>query len=302
MGLALLASLAAGGERTLEALRAEVASHPASAGARWNLASACEKAGAKADAQRAYWTAYLLAARTSPLRTKAREALFRLDKGWKTVFDLGKELGADWRKQTASIRGGASPEAAQLLDLWARVVPVVDEPWRSTKDPLAAFTKLTIEGKGKKLMGKGGVALLDMPPRQRKDLQGKTIVVEAIEVTIEGQTLANEPELEVTAQIAAGDVPWGKPGEDPKAPVWVHARRVGSRSDAAAPIHFWLRYYPPKGIGVGVPLADPRMRGSGKPLKLDRPLTASVRLESLLPRNRIQIAAIALTLYVRPTR
>lgn len=34
----------------------------------------------------------------------------------------------------------------------------------------------------------------------------------------------------------------------------------------------------------------------------DKPLTASARLESLLPKNRIQIAALALTLYVRVTR
>lgn len=300
--LALLASLAVAGQTPVDRLRAAVAAKPASAELRWQLAQALTKAGLKRDAQRACWAAYLLADKKQPLRSQAREALLRLDKRWQALFDLEKQQAAGWKKLARELRTDGGPTPEQIAALWSRVALVIDEEWNSTRDPLADFSKLIFQWKGNKLLGKGGVPLLDMPARQRNGFAGRTVVVEALEITIEGNTYSKEPELEVTAQVGTGEVKWGKPGEDPKAPVWVHARRLGSWNDPMQPIKFWLRYYPAKGIGVGAPLVDPRMRGSGHPIKLDKPLTASVRLESLLPKNRIQITTVTLTLYLRATR
>ncbi len=302
LSLALLAPAAAAGEKALDDLRAAVAAQPASAQAQWNLAVACEKAGATDEAQRAYWAACLLADEKDPLHSRAREALLRLSPRWQAVFDLEKELAADWAKQTEKLRAKGDPLLADLAALWSRRALVVDEEWCSTRDPLADFTKVVIEWKGKKVLGKEGVPILELPAKEQKELAARGVVVEAIELQIDGRALSEDPELEVAAQVAAGDIAWPAGDKDPAAPVWLRASRLGSRSKPMEPLRLWLRYYPPKGIGLATPMADPRMRGGNKPLKLGRPLAASVRLESLLPRNKLEVTNVALTLYLRPSQ
>jgi len=291
--------LAAGGEKTLEELRTAVAKQPASAHVRLSLGAACEKAGAKEEAQRAYWAAYLLAGEGDAARSRAREALLRLDRRWKEALDLEKDVEAQWKKAARKLKAKDAPALRDLGALWSRLPLVVEEPWRSTRDPLADFTRQVFAWKVKTVLGKDGAPVLELPAKERKDFPGRTAVVEALEVTIEGTTYSDEPELEVRAQVTAGKAAWWKPGEKVKAPVWVRARRVGSTNEAREPIKLWLRYYPPKGIGVALPLGDPRMRGASEPIKLGEPLTASVRLESLLPRNKIEVTNVTLTLYLR---
>ena len=301
IGLLLFASAASAGEKPLEELRAAAAAQPASAEARLALAAACEKAGAKEEAQSAYWAAYAIADEKDAARSQARDALLRLDKSWKALLDLEKELRGDWQKLAEPLKAKSGQAAADLAALWARTGPVADEEWCSTRDPLARFAKLTIEWKGNKTLGKEGVAALELPTKTRDDFAGRTVAVEAMEVEVTGRTLAERPEIELAAQVGVGEVVWGKPAEDPKAPVWLRASRLGGDHKAMEPVKLWLRYYPPKGIGLGLPLADPRMRGANGPLKLDKPLAASVRLESPLPRNKLEVTNVVLTLYLRPS-
>jgi len=298
LSLALL-SVAAAGEKTLDDLRAAVAAQPASAQARLDLAAACEKAGAADEAQRAYWAALLLADEKDPLHSRAREGLLRLSPRWQALFDLEKELAADWAKQTEKLRAKGDPLLADLAALWSRRALVVDEEWCSTRDPLADLTKVVIAWKGKKVLGKEGVPVLELPVKEQKELPAKAVAVEAIEIEVEGRCLSEDPELEVAAQIAVGDIAWAPGDKDPAAPVWLRASRLGAKSKPMEPLKLWLRYYPQKGIGLGLPLVDPRMRGASKPLTLDRPLAASVRLESLLPRNKLEVSNVTLTLYLR---
>ena len=294
---ACFASAARGGE--IDALRKAIDAQPGSLAARQELAAACEKAGDRLGAQRAWWAACQLAEADAAARSKAREALLRLDKGWKAVLDLDGELQADWKKLSAELAKKGDPALDRMAALWRRTPLVVDEEWCSARNPLDAFTKVTFEWKGSKTLGKDGLSVLEVPQKERKEFAGRTVVVEALEIAIEGSTHSKEPELEITVQVGTGKLTWGKVADDPKAPVWVLARRVGSRDEAMQPIRFWLRYYPPKGIGVGIPLCDPRMRGSGKPIKVTDTLAAALRLESLLPRNKIEVSAFTLTLYVR---
>jgi hypothetical protein len=270
--------------------------------ARSELAAAREKAGAKEEAQSARWAAYLAADEQAPARGQARDDLLRLDKGWKALFDLETQLQGDWPKVAEAIRAKGGPLAGDLAALWSRAVAVVDEEWCSTRDPLADLTRAAIEWKGSHVLGKDGAPLVDLPPTTQENFLSKAAVVEALEIRIEGRTSAERPELDVSAQVGPGSVAWGKAGEEPKAPVWVLVRRLGSEAKAGEAIRFWVRYYPPKGIGVGTPLVDPRMRGASNELTLDKPLAASIRLESRLPRNQIEVTSVTLTLYLRPTK
>jgi hypothetical protein len=299
---ALLASVSFGGEKSLDDLRAAVAAKPGSAEARAELAAACEKAGATAEAQRAWWAAYLAANEKAPLRGQAREALLRLDKGWKTLLDLEKETQADWPKLTDTIRAKGGTLAGDIAALWSRSALVVDEEWCSTRDPLADLTRVAFEWKGSHALGKDGAPLIDLSPVTRESVGAKAASVEALELRIDGRTSAERPELDLAAQVAPGSVAWGKAGEEPKAPVWVVVRRLGSEAKAGDAFRFWVRYYPPKGIGIGTPLVDPRMRGANAELALDKPLAASVRLESLLPRNKMEVSSVTLTLFLRSAK
>lgn len=292
-----LASLAVAGEAA--APRDAVDADPGSLAARLELAAAREKAGDRLGAQRAWWAACQLAEKDDAARTRARDALVRLDKEWKAVIDLGTETQGQWRKLAGGLAKKGDPAVDALLSVWARAPLVVDEEWCSTRNPLDAHTKVAYAWKGAKVLSKDEITVLELPQKERTEFAGRTLVVEAIELTIQGRTYSKEPELEVTIQVGSGKLAWGKITEDPKAPVWVLARRIGSRDEAMRPIRLWLRYYPPKGIGVGTPLCDPRMRGSGKPVKVDAALAATLRIESLLPRNKIEVNDFALVLYVR---
>lgn len=283
----------------LEALREAIEREPGSLEARRKLAAACQEAGDRLGAQRAWWAAWLLAEDAAAARSRARAALVALDRHWQAVFDRAAERQGDWAKLAERLANKGDPDLDRMVALCRRRAPVVDEPWCSPRGPLDAFRKLTLAWKGTKVLGKGGVSVLEVPQKEAKGLAGQTIVVEALELTVEGRTHSKEPELEVTAQVGTGTLTWGKATEAPKAPVWVRARRLGSRDDAMQPIRFWLRYYPPKGIGVGTPLCDPRMLGRGKAFEVRDALAAALRLESLLPRNKIEITRITLTLYVR---
>jgi len=283
----------------LDGLRKAVDAQPGSLAARQKLAAACEKAGDKLAAQRGWWAVYQLAEADPAARSKAREALLRLDKSWQAVLDLDAELQADWKTLSAELARKGDPALDRMVALWRRTPLVIEEEWCSTRSPLDAFTKVTLEWKGKKLLGQGGVSVLEVPQRESKGLAGQTLVVEALELTVEGRTYSKEPELEVTVQVGTGKLAWGKIADDPKAPVWVRARRLGSRDHPMQPIRFWLRYYPPKGIGIGLPLCDPRMQGGEKPIAVGDGIAAALRIESLLPRNRIEVHAFTLTLHVR---
>ena len=297
----LLAACLASAARaeSLDDLRKAADAQPGSLAAHQKLAAACEKAGHRLGAQRAWWAACQLAETDPASRSKAREALLRLDKSWQAVLDLDAELQADWKKLSADLARKGDPALDRMAALWRRTPLVVDEQWCSTRNPLDAFTRVTLAWKGKKLLGQGGESVLLVPQRESKGLAGRTLVVEALELTIEGRTYSKDPELEVSVQVGTGKLAWGEATEDPKAPVWVLARRVGSRAEAMQPIRFWFRYYPPRGIGVGLPLCDPRMRGSSKPISVADTLAAALRLESLLPRNKIELTTFTLTLFVR---
>ncbi|NQT87106.1 hypothetical protein HQ560_10095 [bacterium] len=275
---------------------------PGSAAARWQLASALEKEGRAGPAQDAYWAAYLTAPVGDAMQSRAREALLRLDARWQALFDVEKERGAEWAKLEKSLKPKAGITAGQLVALWRRAPIMKEEPWASTRDPLADLEKVVIGWQGGKTRGKGGVACLDMPVRQRAELAGKTVVVEAIEVLVEGDAASADAEVEVTAQVGAGAVTWGKPGEDPKSPVWVNVRRLGRKGEAGEPAALWARYYPARALGIGTPLVDGRMRGAAGELKLAKPLAASVRVESLAPQSHIRIKRVGLTLYLREIR
>jgi hypothetical protein len=151
------------------------------------------------------------------------------------------------------------------------------------------------------MLGKNGVPVLELPAKERKGLPARAVVVEALEFEVEGRTLAEGPELDVAVQVAAGEITWPAREQVPRAPVWLRASRLGAESKPMAPLRLWLRYYPQKGIGLGLPLADPRMRGGARPLELGHPLAASVRPRSALPRNRVEVTKVTLTLYLRPS-
>jgi len=287
------------GETAVDRAREAAAASPESIEARWALALEAEKAGLKGEAQTAAWETYLMATADAAARSKARAALLRLDRNWQAVFDVEKAQEKPWRTGAAGLgtRHGASAE--DIVRLWSRIPCVVDESWRSTRNPLEGLQKLVIQWQGGKTLGKGGVAVLDLPVRRKEGLVGRSLSVKALEVLVEGKAIAENPELEVTVQVGTGDLAWGAPGEAPKSPVWGNVRRLEGDFDEKDPVSLWLRYYPERGIGAGAPRVDARMRGADASLKLDGPLGATVRVEALPPRVAMEASRITLTLYVQ---
>jgi hypothetical protein len=297
--LVVWCAIAGAGETPLDRAREAVAASPQSIEARWAFAQAAEKAGQKGQAQTAAWQTYLMASGDPAVRSKARATLLRLDKSWQAVFDAERAREKPWREGGAGLATKHGVSAEDIMRLWSRIPCVVDESWRSTRDPLEGLQKLVMQWQGGKTLGKGGVAVLDMPVRRKDGLVGRSLSVKALEVLIEGKAIAKNPEVDVTVQIGPGDLAWGAPGEEPKSPIWVHVRRLEGDFDEKEPVSLWLRYYPQRGIGAGAPRVDARMRGADASLKLDAPLGATVRVEALPPRVALDVSRITLTLYVQ---